>query len=222
MQRHMTIPTLAALVGLSIMTPALAQTPADLGDLVGARAAGGEGALASRGYVFVRTEKGDDRTWSYWWNERRGICLSVVTRNGRYDSITTSPAPDCRQGRPTTLPGPVGGPVANGRTEQIRFQKGTSSATRQGVVKGYETMTYLLDVRAGQSMTVSLQSSNRSGYFNITAPGASEALFNGSISGARYRGRVASSGRYKIEVYLMRNAARRGETARYTLDVGAR
>jgi hypothetical protein len=222
MQRHLMIPALVASMGLSSLGTASAQAPAELRDLVGARAAGGESMLSARGFVFVRTETGDDRKWSYWWNERRGICVSVVTRNGRYDSITTTPAPDCRQGRPTTLPGPVGGPVANGRTEEIRFERGTSSATRRGVIKGYETATYLLDVRAGQSMTVSLQSSNRSGYFNITAPRANQALFNGSISGARYRGRAASSGRYKIEVYLMRNAARRGETARYTLDVSAR
>jgi len=83
-------------------------------------------------------------------------------------------------------------------------------------------VTYLLDVRAGQTINVSLQGSNRSGYFNVTAPRSDQALFNGSTSGDRWRGRAATSGRYKIEVYLMRNAARRGETMRYTLDVGVR
>lgn len=76
------------------------------------------------------------------------------------------------------------------------------------------------DVRAGQAMTVALQTQNRSAYFNITAPGARDALFNGSVSGNRYRDRAPSGGRYKIDVYLMRNAARRGEIARYALDVG--
>jgi hypothetical protein len=237
MRHSVTAFTLTMLLAFAPVAPAMAQnTPSDVRDLVGVRGSSGEGELASRGYVNVGGQTGDDRKWTYWWNERRGVCLSVATVNGRYDSIVTTPAPDCRRpgpgngpgngpgpgrpGVPGTLPGPVGGPVVNGRTEEIRFDRGASSATRRGVVKGYETVTYLLDVRAGQAINVSLQSSNRSGYFNITAPRSNQTLFNGSTSGMRYRGRAATSGRYKIEIYLMRNAARRGEQLRYTLDVG--
>jgi hypothetical protein len=216
--------TLTALLAFAPLASATAQdTPSDVRDLVGARAAGGETQLQARGYVNVGGQTGDDRKWTYWWNERRGACLSVATMNGRYDSIISIPAPDCRRpgpGRPTTLPGPLGGPVANGRSEDIRFDRGASSATRRGVVRGYETMTYVLDVRAGQAISVSLQSSNRSGYFNVTAPRSDRAVFNGSTSGNRWRGRAATNGRYKIEIYLMRNAARRGKQLRYTLDVG--
>lgn len=223
--------TVLALLGAATVAvqPASGQsTPSDVRDLIGARAPGGESQLTARGYVYVGAQTGDDRKWSNWWNARRRVCLSVVTRNGRFDSIVDAPAPDCRQAAPSTLPGstpstlpgPVGRPVASGRTEEIRFDRGASSATRNGTIRGYETMSYLLYVRAGQSMSVALRSSNRSGYFNVTAPGANQALFDGSISGDHYRGRVASSGRYKVEVYLMRNAARRNETTRYTLDLG--
>lgn len=228
MRPSATMLTLTMLLALSPLAPASAQTtPSDVRDLVGVRGSSGEGQLASRGYVNVGVQDGDDRKWTYWWNARRGVCLSVATVNGRYDSIVATPAADCRRpdsgprpGAPTTLPGPVGGPVANGRSEDIRFDRGSSSASRRGVVRGYDTMTYWLDVRAGQTITVALQSSNRSGYFNVTAPRANQALFNGSTSGNRWRGRAAASGRYKIEIYLMRNAARRGEQLRYTLDVG--
>jgi len=72
-------------------------TPSDVADLVGARAAGGENELKSRGYRFVKVEKGDDRTWSNWWNARKKVCLTVVTLEGRYDSIVSSPAFDCNQ-----------------------------------------------------------------------------------------------------------------------------
>ncbi len=232
---------LAALaIAACAATSALAQeTPPDLRDLVGARGAGGETALTSRGFVNVGGRTGDDRKWTYWWNARRGLCLSVATVNGRYEAITVSPASDCRPrpvtlpgpvgppipNRPppaTTLPGPVGPPVANGRSEDIRFERGASTARRNGNIRGYETVTYRLEARAGQPMTVALQSSNRSGYFNITSPGAREALFNGAIGGARYQGRAPASGVYRVEVYLMRNAARRGESMRYTLDVALR
>ena len=89
--------TLAALFTGGV---AAAQTPPDLRDLVGARAAGAENAMQSRGYRNVGGQTGDDRVWTYWWNERSRICVTVATRNGRYDSIRTSPAPDCQRGGP--------------------------------------------------------------------------------------------------------------------------
>lgn len=101
--------------GVSLCGAAIAQTPRDLRDLVGARAAGGERQLESRGYVNVGAQQGDDRVWTTWWNPRTRSCITVSTVQGRYDAITTSPAPDCDQyagqqgnGRPTTLPaGPM-------------------------------------------------------------------------------------------------------------------
>lgn len=84
--------------GLLFASPVLAQvTPSDVRDLVGARAAGGESELASRGYVNVGGQKSDDRSYTYWWKDSSGVCLSVATVNGRYDSIVSTPAPDCRR-----------------------------------------------------------------------------------------------------------------------------
>lgn len=99
----------AASVFLSCGSAALAQSPSDLSDLVGARAAGGETALRSRGYEYIRGETGDDRVWTYWWNDRRRTCVTVATVNGRYDAITVSPAPDCQRAGASTLPQPVSG-----------------------------------------------------------------------------------------------------------------
>lgn len=79
--------------------PAFAQdTPRDLRDLVGARASSGESELRRRGFTFVKTEEGGDRKWSNWWNNRRNLCITVVTMNGRYNSIVDSPAFDCNRG----------------------------------------------------------------------------------------------------------------------------
>lgn len=78
---------------------ALAQvTPSDVRDLTGARAAGGEAELASRGYVIVGGHTGKNSKSVYWWNDRRGVCLAVDTKEGRYHSLVTAPAADCRQG----------------------------------------------------------------------------------------------------------------------------
>lgn len=83
---------------------ASAQAPRGLEDLVGARAAGAENAMQTRGYVNVGGETGDDRVWTYWWNERTRTCVTVSTVEGRYEAITPSPEPDCQRSRPTTLP----------------------------------------------------------------------------------------------------------------------
>ena len=76
---------------------ALAQAPRDLADLAGARAAGGETQLEARGYVHIKTQKGDDRAWSYWWQPQRRECVSVAVFGGRFDALTSTPAADCNQ-----------------------------------------------------------------------------------------------------------------------------
>jgi hypothetical protein len=106
------------------------------------------------------------------------------------------------------------------RTERVQFHKGASSATVEGQIKGRESVDYLLGAREGQSMNVSMATDNRSSYFNIIAPGkANEAIFVGSIAGNQFEGTVPAGGDYKIRVYLMRNAARRDETAKYRLEM---
>jgi hypothetical protein len=104
---------------------------------------------------------------------------------------------------------------------KIQFAKGASSKVIKASIRGDQSKLYTINVRAGQKMTVKLVTNNRSSYFNITAPGAEQALFIGSSEGNGYSGIVPSSGDYQIDVYLMRNAARRNETANYTLTVGA-
>lgn len=105
------------------------------------------------------------------------------------------------------------------RRETVHFAPGTSGSTLTSKVKGYNAVQYSLSVRAGQKMSVQLDSGNSSLYFNITAPGASEALYNSSMDGNGTTVTIPSSGKYVIDVYLMRNAARRGETANYTLTL---
>ena len=91
--------SIVLLVSLGNMTSTSvnAATPSDLSDLVGARASGGETQLINRGYKFINTEKGTDRSWSNWYKERNNTCVSVVTFDGRYNSITETPTVDCNQ-----------------------------------------------------------------------------------------------------------------------------
>lgn len=104
--------------------------------------------------------------------------------------------------------------------ERIHFQKGGKSAVIEASIKGYEIVDYVLDVRSGQYMNISLATKHGATYFNILAPGENEvAMFNGSVSQNQYEGILPSSGDYKIRVYMMRSAARRNEVAHYRLEM---
>lgn len=91
------------------------------------------------------------------------------------------------------------------------------AAAITGRVKGRETVDYVVRAQASQVLTVVFKSSQPSAYFNVLHPGSEEALFVGSVSGERFEASLPAAGEYRIRVYLMRNAARRNATARYSL-----
>jgi hypothetical protein len=111
---------------------------------------------------------------------------------------------------------------AGGITSQpVQFAKGTSSATIKGSLKGDQTIDYTLRAKAGQTMSVTLATKHGANYFNVLPPGSNDAaLFVGSSGGNEWTGALPADGEYKVRVYLMRSAARRNETANYTLTVG--
>ena len=109
------------------------------------------------------------------------------------------------------------------RDESVRFAFGNSSATIKEIITGYQSVNYKLGAKAGQHMVVVLKTDNGSNYFNIFVPGKGpgyEAMFIGSQQGGRYEGTLPADGEYTVQVYLMRNAARRNEKANYTLEIG--
>ena len=104
-------------------------------------------------------------------------------------------------------------------THQVHFKKGTNGATMKANVKGYDTVQYKLGAKAGQKMHVSIDSKHAN--FNVYAPGkglGDQGLFMGE-PGISYNGVLPQSGTYTIAVYLMRNEARRGTKAPFTLHV---
>lgn len=73
-------------------------------DLVDARASSGESEMQRRGYKVART----DGLTQYWWHDSRRACVRTTTWNGRYQTVTSVSADDCRKG------GSNGGDVAAG------------------------------------------------------------------------------------------------------------
>ncbi|WP_076070354.1 hypothetical protein [Sphingomonas montana] len=135
---------LAMLAAPLAMVPAgaLAQSTG-LDDLVGARAGQAEAELERRGYRNVGGEKGDDRSYTYWWSGDRRQCVTIATMDGRYNAITPSPAPDCRQpasvrpnrdyqGQPASRPRPGFEPDPRYGRPDPRYQNQPASRPRPG------------------------------------------------------------------------------------------
>ena len=105
------------------------------------------------------------------------------------------------------------------RQVPVHFKQGASQASLKGHIKGRETIDYVLRARAGQTMTVNLKTSHSGAYFNVLPPGSNEAIFIGQVAGPHFDGKLPKDGDYTIRVYLVRAAARRNESAKYTLNV---
>ena len=115
---------------------------------------------------------------------------------------------------------PAGAQPAPPRQERVAFAKGASSATIKGQLKGDADVDYVVGAAAGQTISVALKVSNRSNYFNVLPPGSENVAMYAGQTGEGYTGMLPTDGDYKVRVYLMRSAARRNETASYTLTVG--
>ena len=107
------------------------------------------------------------------------------------------------------------------RTERVQFEKGTSSAHLEGTVVGYESADYVLGAAAGQKMSVEISTDNRFLFFNVINTSTDEHLFTGSMEAEpnTWSGELPSDGDYIVQVYLMRNEARRDGKAHYSLDI---
>lgn len=90
----------------------------------------------------------------------------------------------------------------------------------EGMVEGDDIDDFLINARRAQIISVDLRTSNSSAYFNITPLGSQDAIFIGSTSGRVADVPAPADGTYVVRVYLVRSAARRGETADYTLGLG--
>ena len=93
---------------------AAAKSASSLNDLVGAKAAGAESDMESRGWVVTDGHKGNNAAYTYWWNPGRKDCVMVTTRDGRYAAISDVTPGDCNQKSGGSSAGAAVGAVAAG------------------------------------------------------------------------------------------------------------
>lgn len=104
-------------------------------------------------------------------------------------------------------------------SQAIQFAKGANSAIVKGYVQGYHDARYTLRANAGQELSAVVQRGNV--YANVYAPGdlpgQAEALL--SVGELPEKLVLPSSGDYVIQVYQMRNDARKDKKQSFAVKV---
>lgn len=68
------------------------------------------------------------------------------------------------------------------RKETIQFDKGATSASIKGRLRGDADVDYRVRAGAGQTLAVALKKTNPQNYFNILPPGSDFAMFVGQTA----------------------------------------
>jgi hypothetical protein len=113
------------------------------------------------------------------------------------------------------------GVAAQEQKRAVTFPPGQTATTLKGAIRGDASIAYALKMAEGQTLQLLFKPTNRACYMNVIEPGANEAVHIGSASGNEFGQNPTKAGAYTVQVYLMRSAARRGETCRYSLSVEA-
>lgn len=104
-------------------------------------------------------------------------------------------------------------------TVRVEFSPGTHHQELQGSIEGDQSFDYIVPGEAGQWLTVAYTSDNMGSYINFYPPGSDEAMHVGPNLGNRFDGALPETGDYRVRVYLMPNAAHRGEIANFTIEL---
>lgn len=105
------------------------------------------------------------------------------------------------------------------RRVPLVLQSGHPAARLEDSIEAFEAVAYVVPLQAGQTLQVVLASSNIAQVFDVHAPDAAKPVFSGGDAGNATRLRAKVAGEYVIRAYLLRFAARDGQSARYTLEV---
>jgi len=105
------------------------------------------------------------------------------------------------------------------RRVPLALQAGQAAARLEDSIEAFEAVAYVVPLQAGQTLQVALASSNLAQVFDIHAPDLPKPVFSGGDAGNSARLRAKVAGDYVIRAYLLRFAARDGQSARYTLEV---
>jgi hypothetical protein len=112
--------------------------------------------------------------------------------------------------------------LAKNVEQKVNFLQGSTSTTLTGKFQGYDDVRYRISAKNGQVLKYNVNSLGNLAYVNIFAPGKKpgkdNALLIGSTVGSKGELALPVDGDYIIQVYQMRNSARKHKTVKYSLD----
>ena len=90
-----------------------------------------------------------------------------------------------------------------------------------GTLKGWNTISYKINVEYASILKVDLNTKKRFIYFNIKKKESNKAIFIGhtEINYEHFNKRILEEGEYEVIVYFMRNEARRNNTGFFDLNI---
>ena len=98
---------------------------------------------------------------------------------------------------------------------RVKFAKGATSANLKGTITGYKYIDYIVAAKSGQTMSVNLKTSNPASGFYMYYSDMKEV--DGISGGKEITRNVDVDDSYIIRVIMPRSAARRKESANFTL-----
>ena len=103
--------------------------------------------------------------------------------------------------------------------QQINLPALGHYAVVAGVIEGSDIIDYQVSGERGQVLSVDLNARPGSAYFNVLPENSETPLFIGATEGEVADVSLPGPGDYRIRVYQMRSAARRGERSEFSLGV---
>jgi hypothetical protein len=112
--------------------------------------------------------------------------------------------------------------LSQDETPQVLNFPESGSTTATGRIVGYQSTAYVLPIRKGQRLSVTMDTPSDSAYFNIqdVKDQSGAALFAGEMTSSRTATVTApEDATYLVRPYLNRAVARRGESSNYLLKI---
>lgn len=106
--------------------------------------------------------------------------------------------------------------AASAKSIDIRFPRGPGTTVEETIV-GDQVVSHEVEVSAGTTMFVRLESDNANAHFSVTPNGVSKALYDSVVDGADTTFQLKSPGSYVVAVYLLGDSQLTNDTARYEL-----
>lgn len=107
--------------------------------------------------------------------------------------------------------------------QKVNFLQGSTHTNLTGKFQGYDDVRYRIYAKNEQILKFDINSLGNLAYVNIfapgTKPGKDKALLIGSTVGFKGEIILPADGDYIIQVYQMRNSARKNKTVKYNLDL---